>query len=665
MLQRCRRAQPWVCLAMGTIAIVATHAPIAHGAVPTPEFQKAVRAATFEVVVPKSSHDSLVYEKPLPLELVPFAERNDAYWSIGSAVAVGPNTFVSAAHVLMAGVGRPGRPPVLRDAAGGIHAIDRILGFSMFEDYAVFSLRQPPAALQPLPTSDAYSIDDIVFAAGNALGEGVVIRDGLLTSLTPEPRHGSWKYLRFSAATSPGNSGGPLLDARGHVLGVVVAKSPNENLNFALPIARALQASTREGVVEVHGSYGSPLLRDSTVVDFRHTFALPASYPEFSDRLVAAMIAYQKQATSQLFGEKADELFPRGATDEFFATYHDRFEPTLVAQKQDDRWGLLGTGGAEETKLAARGRVWVTSDPRFTLFRMVYPETLAEDGRYTDTQQFMDLLLKGLHLQRPVGDQAVRITSLGPARTTGLHTDVHGRVWQVRHWSLDAIEREIVVYALPTPDGYVGIAMSNEPGQQELSNLGLRQFADHFFVSYTGTLAQWQRYLDLKQLRARIFDAARVELDAAKGVTLRFPALRMTVAPSVMQFDASSRLDLRLSYVRRGDQAAWEPVGALLEPAAPSQDYIRLQRQSKPGADVDRRAQTRWAEMSARSGEFGGQARRNDTSSEYWFRTVVAPAKSGEEALYELVYSTHAMSTPRQLDDRRDALVGGIVIEAP
>jgi serine protease Do len=665
MLQRCRRARPWVCLAMGTIAIVVAHAPTVHGAVPTPEFQKAVRAATFEVVVPKSSHDPLVYEKPLPFELVPFAERNDAYWSIGSAVAIGPNRFVSAAHVLTAGLGRPGRPPALRDASGGIHAIDRILGFSLLEDYAVFSLQQPPATLQPLPTSDAYSIDDIVFAAGNALGEGVVIRDGLLTSLTPEPRHGTWKFLRFSAATSPGNSGGPLLDAQGRVLGVVVAKSPNENLNFALPITRVLQASPREGVVEVYGSYRSPLLRDSTVVDFRNTFTLPASHAEFSDRLVAAMIAYEKQATSQLFGEKAGELFPRGATDEFFATYHVRFDPTLVAQKQDDRWGLLGTGGAEETKLPARGRVWVTSDPRFTLFRVVYPETVSEKGRYTDTQQFMDLLLKGLQLQRSVGDQAVRITSLGPARTTGLHTDAHGRVWQVRHWSLDAIESEVVVFALPTPDGYVGIAMSNEPGQQEVVSLGLRQFADHFFVSYTGTLLQWQRYLDLKQLRARVFDTARVELDAATGVTLRFPGLRMTVAPSVMQFDASSRLDLRLSYVRRGDRADWEPVGAVLEPAAPSKDYVRLQRQSKPGPDVDRDVQTRWADMTSRSGDFGGQARRNDTRGEYWFRTVVAPAKGGDEALYELAYSTHEMSTPRQLDDRRDALVAGISIEGP
>jgi len=40
--------------------------------------QKAIRANTFEVVMKKPEADSATYEKPLPLELLPFHERNDA-----------------------------------------------------------------------------------------------------------------------------------------------------------------------------------------------------------------------------------------------------------------------------------------------------------------------------------------------------------------------------------------------------------------------------------------------------------------------------------------------------------------------------------------------------------------------------------------------------------
>jgi hypothetical protein len=69
---------------------------------------------------------------------------------------------------------------------------------------------------------------------GNALGEGIIIRDGLYTSDTPEEREGRWKWIRFSAAASPGNSGGPLVDRKGRVIGVVLRKSPSENLNVAV-----------------------------------------------------------------------------------------------------------------------------------------------------------------------------------------------------------------------------------------------------------------------------------------------------------------------------------------------------------------------------------------------------------------------------------------------
>jgi len=44
---------------------------VAHAGV-TPELQHAVREATFEVVIKKPEHESVVYEKPLPFELLPY-----------------------------------------------------------------------------------------------------------------------------------------------------------------------------------------------------------------------------------------------------------------------------------------------------------------------------------------------------------------------------------------------------------------------------------------------------------------------------------------------------------------------------------------------------------------------------------------------------------------
>src|SRR5688572_15958981 len=176
-----------------------------------------------EVVARKPVQDSAIYEKALPLELLPYAYRSDEYLPVGTAFAIGTNRFVSAAHVLDGFIGSNFALTGLRDSTGRVYEIDQILKYSMPQDFVVFSLKDAPN-IKPLEAERRPAVGQAVYAVGNALGQGVVVRDGLYTSDTPE----EWKWVRFSAAASPGSSGGPLLDAKGRVIGVVRGASPNE-----------------------------------------------------------------------------------------------------------------------------------------------------------------------------------------------------------------------------------------------------------------------------------------------------------------------------------------------------------------------------------------------------------------------------------------------------
>ena len=82
----------------------------------TPELQRAARENTFEVVMKKPEKDPVTYEKPLPLDLIPFIERTDAYRSVGTAFSLGNNTYVTAGHVFLAGIGSQYGAPALRRA---------------------------------------------------------------------------------------------------------------------------------------------------------------------------------------------------------------------------------------------------------------------------------------------------------------------------------------------------------------------------------------------------------------------------------------------------------------------------------------------------------------------------------------------------------------------
>lgn len=95
----------------------------------------------------------------------------------------------------------------------------------------------PAAALdldgEPAPGSSA-------FVLGHPLGLGWTITQGIVSAVRRPGEFGPVPMIQTDAAISPGNSGGPLLDAEGHVLGIVTVKlvsRGSESLAFAIPAA--------------------------------------------------------------------------------------------------------------------------------------------------------------------------------------------------------------------------------------------------------------------------------------------------------------------------------------------------------------------------------------------------------------------------------------------
>jgi hypothetical protein len=628
----------------------------------TAELQKQVRAATFEIVIRKPTTDTVTYEKPLPLELIPYTERTDAYWPVGTAFAIGPNTFVTAAHVIVLGVGSQFGVPGIRDGNGNVYPVDRVLKFALHEDLVVFTVSGAPV-VKPFQTSATPAIDATVFAVGNALGEGVVIRDGLLTSLTPEAQDGKWKWLRFSAAASPGNSGGPLLDARGRVVGVVTAKSPNENLNYALPIEQVLQASDKQAVFGTRESFGIPRLLQGTVVtEFNGGFPLPQPYPEFAHQFRTAYLEYVRAAQAKLVAAESERLFPRSSA-RLLATLYESLEPTLVTQEDDLEWDAHSCGSGTDTTLPGDGRVWHCTDSgEAVLFRLEYPGNATDEHHYHDSKEFMDLLLRGVKTPRMVGPQAVRITSLGPALDESLLRDHFGRVWQLRTWSLGYADAYVVTLALPTPDGYVGLtnvvpSLLLEPVTERMKFL-----ADYMYVTYTGSLPEWRAFLARRDLRPAVFDHITLQEQPGKGLQFDSPRLHLDTA-GVLSISADSSLDLQMTYMLDHDALTWDVGGVVVRQDRDRKTWFAVYRQPQPAADAGKERRERWEHMTARDGDFNGAAQHDDEHSGFWIRTVAAgpkPASSGQQhatgPLYEVVYNTDSKLPPRQLESIQENL---------
>ena len=75
----------------------------------------------------------------------------------------------------------------------------------------------------PLGDSTQLSVGEFVFTIGHPWGQAYAVTQGLVSGLDharTRGRHGLIPIIRTDALLAPGNSGGPLLNSRGEVIGV-------------------------------------------------------------------------------------------------------------------------------------------------------------------------------------------------------------------------------------------------------------------------------------------------------------------------------------------------------------------------------------------------------------------------------------------------------------
>ena len=91
-------------------------------------------------------------------------------------------------------------------------------------DLALLRLRDAPSDLPTLPfgDSDALRVGELVYAVGHPWGRLGAVTAGVVSGLGVARRPGgsSARYVQSDVALAPGNSGGPLLNARGEVVGI-------------------------------------------------------------------------------------------------------------------------------------------------------------------------------------------------------------------------------------------------------------------------------------------------------------------------------------------------------------------------------------------------------------------------------------------------------------
>ncbi len=170
----------------------------------------------------------------LPPAAVPDHAGKAREHALGSGFLIAPDGLVlTARHVI------DGADDVRVDLDDGRSFPGAVVARDAVLDVALIRLdRARGLPVAALGSSDALRVGDAVIAIGNPFGLGPSVTVGILSAMARAIEDGpEGRFLQTDAAVNPGDSGGPLLDARGQVVGVNTAiLQHGQGIAFAVPI---------------------------------------------------------------------------------------------------------------------------------------------------------------------------------------------------------------------------------------------------------------------------------------------------------------------------------------------------------------------------------------------------------------------------------------------
>ena len=135
------------------------------------------------------------------------------------------------------------------------------IGIDKNHDLALIRIKAPNLVPATLSDSSSLIVGQRVYAIGNPFGLNGTMTRGIISSIRSirGPQNNPIEdAIQTDAAVNPGNSGGPLLNSRGEVIGIttLIASNPNGGADQSAGIGFAIPINTAKAVLDDFAKYG-------------------------------------------------------------------------------------------------------------------------------------------------------------------------------------------------------------------------------------------------------------------------------------------------------------------------------------------------------------------------------------------------------------------------
>lgn len=564
---------------------------------------KKIYPAIVEVVIPKIEDENIVYERDLPWDRLPFKERNDKFHSIGTAFFINKTKLISAAHVFGADEFSHWTDFHIRTVNGEVFKIDKISKYSQYKDIIEFDLKSYPKNYSTLKLEPRIEIGDMVYTVGNAQGEGISTRGGQVSNFTPEHVNGNWKFIRFSSPASPGNSGGPLVNRKGEVVGIVVMKNNSENLNFALPVSELESISKTEADFFIRNIR---VQDDHLVVtdDWKFKASLPSKISELKKSAPKSKESFYEELVDKFKSKYKKKIFP--FNPHFRNTLRHQNLPAIVGHIEKDQsltnWKVLDIP-MKKLQIAPKQFFYYGQSkvfPHIVLIEKSKNETLQDF--WNDDKKMMELIALGLGMGRNLAGERIPIISYGTPSTKENWKDIFGRNWRESSWFVKYDNSILTKNCTPLPTGVLCLLKFMwAPEWNEGHRIFTRENVEELVISYSGELDNWLEYVQLsKNEKPSFFESFKAQED---NNSYQFSFNKNNINLPKKYFKQDSLFTLQVGY-SPNDPWKMQPVKWDIKLNKNKKIGISFITVLEPNDLSDEAHHTRWSELKSKTGSF-------------------------------------------------------------
>ena len=621
-----------------------------------------VKNAVFEVVLEKPVEDPTVYDRELNWDNVPFAIRSDKYYSIGTAFAISETELLTAFHVVNLGYESMIRNKYyIRDSEGTIYELDQVSGGSNEKDYLIFTVKGK-VFKEYFQLERNFKTGDQVFSIGNALGEGIVVRNGLILGTLPEEDSGRWNLLKSSADGNPGNSGGPLVTPDGKVVAVVTALK--DNILYSTPVDVILSSGRSELAYRIKPTFGHLILTNKLNRTIEMQAPLPDTYTSVRRYIREAYIKEYDAAMSALFKEAPEYITGPNNVYLLNSSVSSSFPELSFVDPNDNNWKLSGLE-KKSYPLDDNGRLTHASVSSYGFYKIKKPGSVPLEKVSTDPKYIMDLILQNLRTERTLwGNDKYRILSFGSPSSVKEFQDTLGRTWIAAYWTIAFDDKVLIMYILPMPNGPAIITTIQGSAMLFDYEWDLRKICEHVFAGYDATFAEWADFIALKKYVPDFFKDLHFDWNENnRNFSLSSGSYSMRADRQVFDWANDSELFLAPSWYKQKEEPEFGVRKIILYRDIRGKEFVVLYRNIKPDPKLGSSVMENWNDLVIAKYPFDekpGISVKDNTGS---VGAIIKAQQTDPNVLHTLYLSMTDPLNEENLNQRFSALKQGVSIK--